>query len=106
MKNGNLQRRAQKMNKRKKPVRIGILRTDDFIVIRITMFNKNKLIWIRRDVMEFDMFCMAIMLMINLLAVSLTRNTALQWNEKIIIAIIDIAMIVEYIKTRKEIIER
>lgn len=94
------------MNKRKKPVRIGILRTDDFIVIRITMFNKNKLIWIRRDVMEFDMFCMAIMLMINLLAVSLTRNTALQWNEKIIIAIIDIAMIVEYIKTRKEIIER
>lgn len=94
------------MNKRKKPVRIGIIKTVDFIVIRITMFNKNKWIWIRRDVMEFDMFCMAIMLMINLLAVSLTRNTALQWNEKIIIAIIDIAMIVEYIKTRKEIIER
>lgn len=94
------------MNKRKKPVRIGILRTDDFIVIRITMFNKNKWIWIRRDVMEFDVFCMAIMIMINLLIVSLTRNTALQWNEKIIIAIIDIAMIVEYIKTRKEIIKR
>lgn len=94
------------MNKRKKPVKIGILRTDDFIVIRITMFNRNKWIWIRRDVLEFDMFCMAIMIMMNLLAVSLTRNTELQWNEKIIIAIIDIAMIVEYIKTRKEIIER
>lgn len=94
------------MNKKRKPVRIGIIRAEDFIIISITMFNKNKLIWIRRDVMEFDMFCMAIMLMINLLAVSLTRNTALQWNEKIIIAIIDIAMIVEYIKTRKEIIER
>ena len=94
------------MNKKKKPVRIGILRTDDFIVIRITMFNKNKWIWIRRDVLEFDMLCMTIMLMMNLLAVSLTRNTELQWNEKIIIAIIDIAMIVEYIKTRKEIIER
>lgn len=94
------------MNKRKKLVRIGILRTDDFIAIRITMFNKNKWIWIRRDVLEFDMFCIAIMLMMNLLAVSLTRNTELQWNEKIIIALIDIAMIVEYIKTRKEIIER
>ncbi len=93
------------MNKKKKPVRIGILRTDDFIVIRITMFNKSKWIWIRRDVMEFDMFCMAIMIMINLLIVSLARNTELQINEKIIIAIIDIAMIVKYIKTRKEIIE-
>lgn len=90
----------------KKPVRIGILRTDDFIVIKITMFNKSKWIWIRRDVMEFDIFCMTIMLMINLLAVSLTRNTELQWHEKIIIAIIDVAMIVKYIKTRKEIIER
>lgn len=66
----------------KKPVRIGILRTDDFIVIKITMFNKSKWIWIRHDVMEFDIFCMAIMLMMNLLAVSLTRNTELQWHEK------------------------
>lgn len=94
------------MNKRKKPVRIGILRTDDFIVIRITMFNKSRWIWIRRDVMEFDMLCIAIMLMINLLAVNLTSNTELQWYERIAIVIIDIAMIVKYIKTRKEIIER
>lgn len=50
------------MNKRKKPVRIGMLRTDDFIVIRITIFNKSRWIRIRRDVMEFDMFCMAITL--------------------------------------------
>ena len=90
----------------KKPVRIGILKTDDFIVIKITMLNKSKWIWIRHDVMEFDIFCMAIMLMMNLLAVNLTHNTELQWHEKIIIAIIDIAMIVKYIKTRKEIIER
>lgn len=94
------------MNKRKKPVRIGILKTDDFIVIRITMFNKSRWIWIRRDVMEFDMLCIAIMLMINLLAVNLTSNTELQWYERIAIVIIDIAMIVKYIKTRKEIIER
>lgn len=94
------------MNKKKKPVRIEILRTDDFIVIKITMFNKDKWIWIRRDVLEFDVFCMAIMIMINLLVVSLTRNTELQWQEKITIAIIDIAMVVKYIKTRKEKIER
>lgn len=94
------------MNKRKKPVQIGILRTDDFIVIRITMFNRNKWIWIRRDVMEFDMFCMAIMIMINLLIVGLTRNTKLQWYERIAIVLIERAMIVKYIRTRKEIIER
>lgn len=70
------------------------------------MFNKNKLIWLRRDVVEFDMFCMAIMIMINLLIASLTRKANLQWHEKIIIAIIDIAMIVEYIRTRKEMTER
>lgn len=70
------------------------------------MFNKNKLIWIRRDVMEFDMFCMAIMIMINLLIASLTHKAELQWYERIAIVIIDIAMIVKYIKTRKEIIER
>lgn len=94
------------MNKKKKPVQIGILRTDDFIVIRITMFNRNKWIWIRRDVMEFDMFCMAIMIMINLLIVGLTRNTELQWYERIAIVLIERAMIVKYIRTRKEIIER
>lgn len=94
------------MNKRKKPVRIGIIRAEDFIIISIKMFNKNKLIWIRRDVMEFDMFCMAIMIMINLLIASLTHKAELQWYERIAIVIIDIAMIVKYIKTRKEIIER
>lgn len=94
------------MIKKKKPVRIGILRTDDFIVIRITMFNRNKWIWIRRDVMEFDMFCMAIMIMINLLIVGLTRNTELQWYERIAIVLIERAMIVKYIRTRKEIIKR
>jgi len=50
------------MNKKRKPVRIGILRTDDFIVIRITMFNKSKWTWIRRDAMECAMFCVAITL--------------------------------------------
>lgn len=90
----------------KKPIRIGILKTEDFITIRITIFNKDKWIWIRRDVLEFDVFCMAIMIMINLLIVSLTRKAEMQWYERIAIAIIDIAMIVEYIKTRKEIIER
>lgn len=94
------------MNKKRKPVRIGIIRAEDFIIISITMFNKNKLIWLRRDVVEFDMFCMAIMIMINLLIASLTRKANLQWHEKIIIAIIDIAMIVEYIRTRKEMTER
>lgn len=94
------------MNKRKKPVRIGILRTDDFIVIKIKMFNKDKWIWIRRDVLEFDIFCMAIMIMINLLIVGLTRNTELQWYERIAIVLIERAMIVKYIRTRKEIIER
>ena len=94
------------MIKKKKPVRIGIIRAEDFIIISITMFNKNKLIWIRRDVMEFDMFCMAIMIMINLLIASLTRKAEMQCYERITIVIIDIAMIVKYIKTRKEIIER
>lgn len=92
------------MNKRK-PVRIGILRTDDFIVIKITMFSKDKWIWIRLDVLEFDMFCIAIMIMINLLIVGLTRNTELQWYERIAIALIERAMIVKYIRTRKEIIK-
>jgi len=94
------------MNKRKKPVQIGILRTVDFIVIRITIFNKSKLIWIRRDVMEFDMFCIAIMIMINLLIISLTRRAEMQWYERIAIVLIERAMIVKYIKTRKEINER
>lgn len=50
------------MIKRKKPVRIGILRTDDFIVIKITIFNKSRWKWIRRDAMECAMFCVAITL--------------------------------------------
>lgn len=93
------------MNKGKKPIRIGILRTDDFIVIRITMFNKNKLIWIRRDVMRFDMFCIAIMLMMNFLLIGLSRNTILEWHEKIIIVIIEKSMVDKYLRTRKEIIK-
>lgn len=90
----------------KKPVNIGIVNTDDFVIISITMFNKNKWMVIRKDVMEFDMFCIAIMIMINFLLISLSRNTILQWHEKIIIAIIEILMVAKYIKTRKEIIER
>lgn len=90
----------------KKPIQIGILKTEDFITIRITMFNKTKWKVIKRDVMRFDMFCIAIILMMNFLLISLSRNTILEWHEKIIIAIINIAMIDKYIKTRKEIIER
>ena len=90
----------------KKPIQIGILKTEDFITIRITMFNKTKWKVIKRDVMRFDMFCVAIILMMNFLLISLSRNTILEWHEKIIIAIINIAMIDKYIKTRKEIIER
>ena len=70
------------------------------------MFNKNKWMVIRKDVMKFDMFCIAIMLMMNFLMVGLSRNTILQWHEKLIIAIIETAMVAKYIKTRKEIIER
>ena len=92
--------------KSKKPVSIGIVNTDDFIIISITMFNKNKWMVIRKDVMKFDMFCIAIMLMMNFLMVGLSRNTILQWHEKLIIAIIETAMVAKYIKTRKEIIER
>lgn len=51
----------------KKPVRIEILKTDDFIVIRFKMFNKNKWIWIRRDPMKCGMFCVAITIIIELL---------------------------------------
>lgn len=93
------------MNKRKKTVRIGILRTDDFIAIRITMFNKNKWIWIRRDVLKFDIFCIAIMLMINFLLIGLSQNTILGWHEKIIIVIIEKSMVAKYLRTRKEIIK-
>lgn len=92
--------------KSKKPVSIGIVNTDDFVIISITMFNKNKWMMIRKDVMKFDMFCIAIMLMMNFLMVGLSRNTILQWHEKLIIAIIETAMVAKYIKTRKEIIER
>ena len=92
--------------KSKKPVSIGIVNTDDFIIISITMFNKNKWMVIRKDVLKFDMFCIAIMLMMNFLIAGLSRNTILQWHEKLIIAIIETAMIAKYIKTRKEIIER
>lgn len=92
--------------KSKKPVNIGIVNTDDFVIISITMFNKNKWMVIRKDVMKFDMFCIAIMIMMNFLMVGLSRNTILQWHEKLIIAIIETAMVAKYIKTRKEIIER
>ena len=92
--------------KSKKPISIGIVNTDDFVIISITMFNKNKWMVIRKDVMKFDMFCIAIMLMMNFLMAGLSRNTILQWHEKLIIAIIETAMIAKYIKTRKEIIER
>ena len=92
--------------KSKKPISIGIVNTDDFIIISITMFNKNKWMVIRKDVLKFDMFCIAIMLMMNFLIAGLSRNTILQWHEKLIIAIIETAMIAKYIKTRKEIIER
>ena len=94
------------MNKRKKPVRIGILKTEDFITISITMLNKTKWKVIRRDVMQFDIFCIAIMLMINFLLIGLSRNTILEWHEKIIIVIIEKAMVAKYLRTRKEIIER
>ena len=92
--------------KSKKPVSIGIVNTDDFIIISITMFNKNKWMVIRKDVMKFDMFCIAIILMLNLLIVGLTRNTELQWHEKKIISIINIVMVIKHRKIRKEIIER
>lgn len=59
------------MNKRKKPVRIGILRTDDFIVISITMFNKTKWKWIRRDTMECAMLCVKITLITIFLQICL-----------------------------------
>ena len=92
--------------KSKKPVSIGIVNTDDFIIISITMFNKNKWMVTRKDVMKFDMFCIAIILMLNLLIVGLTRNTELQWHEKKIISIINIVMVIKHRKIRKEIIER
>lgn len=93
------------MLKKKKPVRIEILRTEDFIVIRITIFNKDKWVWIRRDVLKFDMFCIAIMLMINFLLIGLSRNTILGWHEKIIIVIIEKSMVAKYLRKRKEIIK-
>ena len=55
--------------------------------------------------MEFDMYCIAIMIMINLLIMSLTRRAEMQWYERIAIVLIERAMIVKYIKTRKEIIK-
>ena len=52
------------MIKKKKPVHIGIVRTEDFTIVSITMFNKNKWMVMRNDVMMFNMFCTAIMLLI------------------------------------------